>query len=410
MQKIDIICKRYELTQKDFYIKLDDVIKNVLRKGRIEKILDSIDKDTIIINDEKYITQNKFKELCNTNKWYKTDEINYILNSNIDFNIINFENNQIHIIIKDNIKYYRLFDLGNIMNYKCVSNIPRIINKTDIYQLKNLLDTSKCTLFGTDSNTNFITENGVRTLLLKSRKMFDIIEKLAKVLEININLFTDKVIVKESQCITRIKNILPKSTYIEYQYNLDKYFIDMYLPDYNLVIECDEFGHSKYNKEKELEREKFIKDKLNCKFIRINPDEKDFNFDLIIPEIYKNMGFKEINKEEIKLDNKNDVLNENTSNSKKIIIKKKKETEDKDKKKTNKCLDCDNDIYYGNERCTFCMNKKKFEDSCKEKNRPTKDQLNKDIKELGYKGTGEKYNVSDNCIKKWIKGYEKFNL
>lgn len=36
-------------------------------------------------------------------------------------------------------------------------------------------------------------------------------------------------------------------------------------------------------------------------------------------------------------------------------------------------------------------------------NRPSKDILEKDIKELGYCGTGRKYGVSDNAIRKWIK-------
>jgi hypothetical protein len=39
--------------------------------------------------------------------------------------------------------------------------------------------------------------------------------------------------------------------------------------------------------------------------------------------------------------------------------------------------------------------------------RPSQEQLIKDIKELGYKGTGRKYNVSDNSIRKWEKYYCK---
>ncbi len=37
--------------------------------------------------------------------------------------------------------------------------------------------------------------------------------------------------------------------------------------------------------------------------------------------------------------------------------------------------------------------------------RPSLDQLMKEIKELGYSGTGRKYGVSDNAIRKWIKFY-----
>ena len=36
------------------------------------------------------------------------------------------------------------------------------------------------------------------------------------------------------------------------------------------------------------------------------------------------------------------------------------------------------------------------------------DTLSKDINEFGYSGTGRKYNVSDNTIRKWKKMYEKY--
>ena len=40
--------------------------------------------------------------------------------------------------------------------------------------------------------------------------------------------------------------------------------------------------------------------------------------------------------------------------------------------------------------------------------RPCYDTLSKDINEFGYSGTGRKYNVSDNTIRKWKKMYEKY--
>ncbi len=39
--------------------------------------------------------------------------------------------------------------------------------------------------------------------------------------------------------------------------------------------------------------------------------------------------------------------------------------------------------------------------------RPPLEQLKIEIKELGYRGTGKKYGVSDNAIRKWIKYYEQ---
>ena len=46
----------------------------------------------------------------------------------------------------------------------------------------------------------------------------------------------------------------------------------------------DELGHTNKNINNEIERQKALEKELNCIFIRINPDEKDFN------------TFKEINK------------------------------------------------------------------------------------------------------------------
>lgn len=52
--------------------------------------------------------------------------------------------------------------------------------------------------------------------------------------------------------------------------------------------------------------------------------------------------------------------------------------------------------------CIVCYNK-----SITNANKPNYEQLCIDIKELGYSGTGRKYNVSDNTIRNWKKGYEK---
>lgn len=54
------------------------------------------------------------------------------------------------------------------------------------------------------------------------------------------------------------------------QYEVEGYFIDGYIPEINLAIEVDEKYHERKNvKKKDIEREKFIKAKLDCKFVRI---------------------------------------------------------------------------------------------------------------------------------------------
>ena len=68
------------------------------------------------------------------------------------------------------------------------------------------------------------------------------------------------------------------------QYTVIGYRIDLYFHEYKLAIEVDELGHNDRNIDYEIQRQKTLERELNCVFIRINPDEKDFNI------------FKEINK------------------------------------------------------------------------------------------------------------------
>ena len=71
---------------------------------------------------------------------------------------------------------------------------------------------------------------------------------------------------------------------IQIQYSVLGYRIDLYFHEYKLPIEADELGNTNRNINNEIDRQKALEKELNCIFIRIKPDEKDFNF------------FKEINK------------------------------------------------------------------------------------------------------------------
>jgi len=74
----------------------------------------------------------------------------------------------------------------------------------------------------------------------------------------------------------------------ETQYNIDNYRIDLYLKDIGVAIECDELEHR--NKQfDDIEREKYIKNKLKCEFIRFNPYDKDFNIGNIINAIFRKL-------------------------------------------------------------------------------------------------------------------------
>ena len=101
------------------------------------------------------------------------------------------------------------------------------------------------------------------------------------------------------------------------EYNVSGYRIDLYFHDYRLSIEVDEFGHCDRNIECEKERERILKEELNCVFIIINPDEgPDFNINGAIDKIIKHViestkrSTKESTTESTKESTKKSVIND----------------------------------------------------------------------------------------------------
>lgn len=72
------------------------------------------------------------------------------------------------------------------------------------------------------------------------------------------------------------------------------------------------------------------------------------------------------------------------------------------KKKFFNCISCNREKKNKSLLCIKCSNY----NNRKIKERPDINILIEDIKNLGYCGTGRKYNVSDNAIRKWIKNKE----
>jgi very-short-patch-repair endonuclease len=67
----------------------------------------------------------------------------------------------------------------------------------------------------------------------------------------------------------------------------------------------------------------------------------------------------------------------------------------------NSICECGLKKYKTSKSCNKCRG-----ESDRKVERPTYEDLLKDISDLGYCGTGRKYGVSDNSIRKWIKNYQ----
>ena len=95
--------------------------------------------------------------------------------------------------------------------------------------------------------------------------------------------------------------------------------------------------------------------------------------------------------------------------SKSTCIKNDKAINEKNiRPKVKKCSTCSTMIAEKSSHCSPCVNKLRSEKSIEKTNRPSLDQLEKDLETLGtIVKVGCKYGVSDNAIRKWIKRYKK---
>ena len=108
----------------------------------------------------------------------------------------------------------------------------------------------------------------------------------------------DVINTKEKTVLRSIKDVFEGED-MQTQYSVLGYRIDLYFHKHKLIIEVDELGHADRNLSNQIERQKTLGKEVDCVFIRIDPDEKNFNI------------FKEINKihKHIKKSNKKSLIN-----------------------------------------------------------------------------------------------------
>ena len=108
----------------------------------------------------------------------------------------------------------------------------------------------------------------------------------------------DMTLKKESSVLKSITDTFEGEN-MQTQYSVLGYTIDLYFCDYKLAIEIDEKGHKGKSIDNGIKRQKAIEKKLDCKFIRIDPDEEGFNIFKAQNKIFRNI--KEANKKLLKL-------------------------------------------------------------------------------------------------------------
>jgi hypothetical protein len=99
----------------------------------------------------------------------------------------------------------------------------------------------------------------------------------------------------------------------------------------------------------------------------------------------------------------NDLMSELNTFAKKLLIEHKQlslSCKFQPIKETEICPKCNMKKYEKAKYCDKC-----FRTNRRTVERPSKNQLLSEIAKLGYCGTGRKYGVSDNAIRKWLKNY-----
>ena len=198
-------------------------------------------------------------------------QLNYMLDTYRGQNIRN--------IIIDGKLWFASKDVVKTLGYKDIESA--------IYHNTNEEDRIKRVVRSGNHNCKMvlINKHGLEGLLSKSilPNALDIAKKLG----INVNHILNTR--KEQDSIHAILKTFKGENMVR-QYSVGTYYIDLYFPKYKLAIECDEFGHADRDQEYEQTRQHYIEDKLGCKFIRYNPDSKNYNIFNVLNRIYKEIS------------------------------------------------------------------------------------------------------------------------
>jgi len=196
--------------------------------------------------------------------------------------IFNFEKSTISVINNNDDIWFCGKTVSKILGYKDTKKaISRHVESEDKEKLGYFKGGDFSPLKSNEKNTIYINKSGLRSLICRSR--MPNASALAK--EFDIDIHSHKYECKETESLGAIMKVF-KGEKMKTQHPVLGYRIDLYFPDYNLAIECDENGHSDRSIPEEIQRQRRITKKINCQWLRFNPDSTDFNIFDVINQIF----------------------------------------------------------------------------------------------------------------------------
>ena len=177
--------------------------------------------------------------------------------------------------------HFKRADLGRFLG---LVNVKGAYRELKTISRKALFKTGDTLLRGQNDHDVFFTLDDAMEIIVRSNKpkAIDILEKMGS------KMYRHKYVRKETETLSYIQRAFKGEEMID-QYCVDGYRIDLYFPKYKLAVECDEFDHNGRDIEYEVKRQKHIEIKLDCHFIRYNPDADDFDPFNLLNRIYQQL-------------------------------------------------------------------------------------------------------------------------
>jgi very-short-patch-repair endonuclease len=211
--------------------------------------------------------------------------IQYIIQNSMNFQIIKNKtlNCELQYIKVDDETWYIGRDVCNFLGYTDTDGaIRKHVDKEDKMKLGDLVEVLDfATLTGNERRKIMINQSGMKSLICRSRKPNASV--LAKQFDIEVN--NHRYECKESESIGAIMKAFDGEK-MRAEYSVKGYRVDLYFPDYNLCVECDENNHSDRDADDEIIRQKRITKRLKCQWLRFDPDSDDFNIYKVINQIF----------------------------------------------------------------------------------------------------------------------------
>ncbi len=273
---------------------LNDFIEEIIGSKNPDQYMKKI-KNKFVYKQKYYITQDACLEILEQGKSKKCKEILAEINENddedngsiisVEDKLFQYEGNKFtsFFIMKENDEWdvwLKGKEVAHFLEYEKPKNaISRHIDGDNKMRYEKLLELSGVDKLykNIDTQTIFINYNGLLQLICKSKQHKSI--DFAKFLDIPI---FHKKTYHEQEIILQLSKFFKasKTNYcLQYSapYGNHNYHIDCYLPDYKIAIEIDENGHLDRDAKYEINRERRIRKKLKCKFMRCNPDDPKFS-------------------------------------------------------------------------------------------------------------------------------------